>query len=421
MKRCFVLVVVGLSLLAYAGFAYATAGPATPNFTYGTDSANQYALGEYLNEIYLGAPSEIQNPLVITFGSGPYLAALNNLSPEGYAAFRTINLGSFEQFKSLILGHLAALRSPATLAGEDHPLLFADSGTMMLDAAPILYTPATDGAGGWGVWGEGFGIFGRQFNNSGNLGYDYNTYGFSLGVDRAIGEKFTVGLATGYSHSFVDFNNTSFDGIVNSFDLGIYGSYNPGAWYLDASFTWARNWHDTERYDLFALATAEAQYHGDVFAWYLGGGYNIDLGKARITPVASLTYTYYNQPRFTEDGADPFNLVVHRFDSHSLVSRLGLTFAYEFDLEKVTIVPEASAEWAHEYLSTDRTIVSRLEAIGTSTFAVDGVNADRDGALLGLGVTAYFGKGLSVYGDYNADLRGHYNSHGFTIGVRYEF
>ncbi len=75
-----------------------------------------------------------------------------------------------------------------------------------------------------------------------------------------------MGVVTGYSHSRVDFNDVYFDGDVDSFDLGLYGSYTPGAWYLDASFTWARNWHDTERYDLFAAATAEAQYHGDLFA-----------------------------------------------------------------------------------------------------------------------------------------------------------
>jgi outer membrane autotransporter protein len=36
-------------------------------------------------------------------------------------------------------------------------------------------------------------------------------------------------------------------------------------------------------------------------------------------------------------------------------------------------------------------------------------------------VTAYLGKGFSIYGDYNAELRRDYDSHGFTVGVRYEF
>ncbi len=143
--------------------------------------------------------------------------------------------------------------------------------------------------------------------------------------------------------------------------------------------------------------------------------------RRALPRIVSLTYTYYNQPRFSEDGAGSSNLFVHRFDSHSLVSRIGLTFSYEFDLDNVTIVPEASAEWAHEYLDVDRTIVSRLVAVGHTTFAVDGVTPDRDGALLGLGVTAYFGKGFSVYGDYNAELRRNYDSHGFTVGIRYEF
>ncbi len=419
MKRILMVALAALFLCAYAGFAHARI---SYDFTRGAITPNEYALGNYLNKIYSpGTPSDLLNDLENGLTGGAYLLALNSLSPEEYAALPDINLGSFEQFKSLTLGHLAALRSSRFVAREARPLLFANSGAIMLDAAPILYAPVTDATNGWGVWGQALGLFGRQANRGGAFGYDYDTYGFSLGVDKALGDTFIVGLVTGYSHSRVDFNHVSFDGDVNSFDLGLYGSYNPGAWFLDASFTWARNWNETERFDGFAGATAHGEYFGDVFATYLGGGYNIDLGKARITPTASLTYTYYNQPGFSETGAGLFNLVVHRLDSHSLVSRIGLRFAYEFDLENVTIVPEASAEWAHEYLDIDRTVVSRLAAIDGATFEVDGVSPDRDGAILGLGVTAYFGKGFSVYGDYNAEVRPHYNSHGFTIGLRYEF
>jgi outer membrane autotransporter protein len=417
MKRNITAALAAIFLLTCAGLAYGSGG----YFDDPTITQNQHAIGDYFNDIYPGASGELQNDLDGVFFGAGYLSALNNFSPEEYAAFPDINLGSFGQFNSLTLGHLAALRSPGTTAREARPLFFADSGAIMLDAAPILYAPVTDGAKGWGVWGQALGLFGRQANRGSEFGYDYDTYGFSLGADKAVTDKIVVGLVTGYSHSSVDFNHVSFDGDINSFDLGLYGSYNPGTWYLDLSFTWARNWNETERYDAFAGSTADGKYFGDIFATYAGGGYNIDLGKARITPTASLTYTYYNQPGFTETGADPFNLIVDRFDSHSLVSRLGLRFAYEFDLNNVAIVPEASAEWTHEYLDTNRTIVSRLAGVGNTTFSVEGVRPDRDGAILGLGITAYFGKAFSVFGDYNTELRPRYTSHGFTIGLRYEF
>jgi outer membrane autotransporter protein len=424
MKRSITAVLAAIILLAGSGFAYGFA----INYEDPTVTENQHALGRYFNTVRSSLPADISAGLnngyiwwVYSGDSSYYLDAMDNFSPEEYAAFPNINLGVFGQFNSLTLGHLAALRSPASAARDVRPTLLADSGAIMLDSGPFLYAPVTGATGGWAVWGETFGLFGRQANHCGAFGYVYDTSGFSLGVDKTIADDFVVGLVTGYSHSFIDFNDVSFDGDINSLDLGIYGSYNPGAWYIDASFTWARNWHNTERYDVFSGATAEAQYHGDLFAMYLGGGYGFDLGKARITPDVSLTYSYYNQPRFFEDGAGSSNLFVHRFDSHSLVSRIGLKFAYEFDLDSVTIVPEARAEWAHEYLDVDRTIVSRLAAVGLATFAVDGVKPDRDSALLGLGVTAYLGKGFSVYGDYNAELRRNYDSHGFTVGVRYEF
>lgn len=421
MKRSITVALALLITMVGAGFAYG----AGMYFDDPAVTRNQRAVGEYFNDIWVfpfPAPEPLSGRLDDVYFSGTeeYLLALNYLSPEGYADFADVDMASFGRFNSLTTGRLAALRSPGTVAREARPLFFADSGAIMLDSGPILAVPVIGGADGWGVWGETFGLFGHQGNRGGEYGFDADTYGLSIGADRALGDAFVVGLVTGYSYSWVDFNDTSLQGMVNSFDLGVYGSYAPGPWYVDASFTWSRSWHDTERYDLFALATAEAQYHGDLFAWYVGGGYGFDLGKARITPVASLTYIYYNQPRFTEDGAALFNLYVHRFESSSLVSRAGLAFSYEFDLDNVTIVPEASAEWAHEYFS-DGSIVSRFGSVDNPVFAVDGVKPDRDSALLGLGLTAYFGKGLSIYGDYNAELRRNYDAHGFTVGVRYEF
>ncbi len=396
-------------------------------------TANQHAVGEYLNrhfgtETFGGIPVGYYAPQIddiLNQGPVPYRFALDNFSPEEYGVFTDINRASLWQFNSLMLGRLATLRSHGPVARSEHPLLFADSGSLTLDAAPLLYAPMTALSKGWSVWGEGFGLLGYQANRDGSFGYTYDTYGSSLGVDKMIVDKVIVGLVTGYSHSNVDFNDVSFKGKVNTLDAGLYGSYNPAPWYVDASFIWSRNWHDTERFDLFADAEADAAFFGDVFSWYTGGGYNFDIGKARITPTLSLTYTYYYQQKFTETGAGLFDLAVNSFDSHSLVSRVGLRFAYEFDLNNVTIVPEVSAEWAHEYLDTDRTVISRMASsipfLPGDTFEVDGVRPERDGAILGLGVTAYFGKNLSVYGDYNAEVREHYNSHGFIIGVQYEF
>jgi uncharacterized protein with beta-barrel porin domain len=426
MKRSITAAFAALFLLAGSGLAYGFSFVGL--YDAPTVTENQHAIGEYFNTVGTDLPPDVSYHLddiflSVIFGGNftHYLLSLDSLSPEKYAALPDTDLASLGQFNTLSLGRLAALRSPGTVGREPRPLFFADSGAIMLDAAPILAAPVANGTDGWGIWGETFGLFGHEGNRGAEFGYDYDTYGFALGADRAATDKIIVGLVTGYSHSFVDFNNVSFNGRIDSFDLGVYGSYNPGAWYIDASFTWVRNWHDTERDNLFTPATAEAQYHGDIFAWYAGGGYGINIGRARITPAASLTYIYYNQPRFTEDGAGSYNLFIHRLDSHSLVSRLGLTFSYEVDLDRVTIVPEASAEWAHEYLDTSRTIVSRLAAVGGATFEADGVRRYRDSALLGLGVTAYFGKGFSVYGDYDAEIRRNYDSHGFTVGVRYEF
>ncbi len=428
MKRFITLALSGILLLGCAGLAYGS-GRVTGYYVDAAVTANQNAVGEYFNRhfgtvTFAGFPVGYVDPRiddVLNQGPAPYRFALDNFSPEEYGVFTDIDRGSLGQLNHLTLGRLTALRAPGPVARTQHPLLFADSGSLALDAAPLLYAPMTALTKGWSVWGEGFGLFGYQADRDNSFGYVYDTAGFSLGVDKVLVDKVTVGLVTGYSHSKVDFNDVFFAGKVNSLDAGLYGSYNPAPWYVDASFIWARNWHDTERFDLFANDTAHAEYYGDIFSLYTGGGYDIDIGKARITPTLSLTYTYYFQEDFTERGAGTLNQGLDSFDSHSLVSRVGLRFAYEFDLANVTIVPEASAEWAHEYLDTDRTVVSRISLIPDDSFEVSGVEPDRNGAILGLGVTAYFGKNFSIYADYDAELRENYNSHGVTLGISYEF
>ncbi len=167
MKRSIMAALAAIILLAGSGLAYGLSYVGL--YDDPTVTENQHAIGEYFNEVDdPSLPSDLWSALHNRFGgwyilglTQYYLPALDSFSPEGYAAFPDINLGAFGQFNSLTHGRLAALRTPGVVARDAKPLLFADSGAIMLDSSPILAAPVTDGTGGWGVWGETFGLFGQ--------------------------------------------------------------------------------------------------------------------------------------------------------------------------------------------------------------------------------------------------------------------
>lgn len=140
-----------------------------------------------------------------------------------------------------------------------------------------------------------------------------------------------------------------------------------------------------------------------------------------LQPFAALRYTFLDEDGYRESGADGVNLRVKGRKTDALVSNLGLRFACPFENNDWLCIPEATVAWDHDFDLDDRRIVAAFDSSPGTTFVTNGRDIDRDGVLLGAGLTLIHKNDLSLSLKYTGEFRSHYKAHALTGGIRYEF
>jgi outer membrane autotransporter protein len=86
------------------------------------------------------------------------------------------------------------------------------------------------------------------------------------------------------------------------------------------------------------------------------------------------------------------------------------------------LVPQARAEWEHEYDQDADTLVARFAADPTGTaFGIVSDSPDRDYFRIGLGLSAVFPHGLSAFVNYDTVLdKQDWTDHLIDVGLRWE-
>ena len=187
-----------------------------------------------------------------------------------------------------------------------------DSGTGT-DRAP----PGERGLGGWL---DGYGLFGSLDGDSGSDNLDYLIGGFSLGVDYRIADNWLVGLAGGYAHSELDFDNLSGNQSAETGQGALYAGYVSPWLQVGASGRFGYSAMSTVRDDPTSwTAMTDADFDG----WDGGGRVEaaLDLFEApgvEIQPLASIAYTHVQQDEIDESGADTLNLTADEQDIDSV-------------------------------------------------------------------------------------------------------
>jgi outer membrane autotransporter protein len=166
---------------------------------------------------------------------------------------------------------------------------------------------------------------------------------------------------------------------------------------------------------------AESEHDGEDYAAYLGAGYKMDAMGTTLIPIASIQYINHQEDSFTETGAGIMNLTVDDIDTDSILGTLGLRWTHLFEVGDVTLVPNLSAQWAHEFGDTAHSVDARFAGSTVGAFTVDGVDATEDTALLGVGLTAFLMEHWSVFVDYEAELGDNFQSHNVSGGLRITF
>jgi outer membrane autotransporter protein len=83
---------------------------------------------------------------------------------------------------------------------------------------------------------------------------------------------------------------------------------------------------------------------------------------------------------------------------------------------------ELRAIWRHEFRDVNPTFSARMTGAPTAvSFTVAGASLQRDSLVAGGGASGKIAKDISLYGDYNLELRGSQRTHAVVGGLRYSF
>jgi outer membrane autotransporter protein len=269
-------------------------------------------------------------------------------------------------------------------------------------------------SGSWSAWGKVLGMTADQDKGNDVAGFDIDTIGVSLGFDNQISTNFALGLGFGINNSDIEFDDGQ-DTDMDSYNVGLYGTYSTTAFYVDGGLFFAGNDYDSER------GTTTSTTDGTEYGAYLGAGYNLVDNKSwYFIPTASVEWAQVDIDGFTEEGG-PLNWQIKDYDSSSLVGTLGFRIGSKMTMGRAKVEPEFRLAWAHEFGDTERTSKARLAVGGTSFYSFDGIEAEEDSALFGVGINTYFTENFSLGIDYDGEYNESFQGHSIAAMLRYKF
>ena len=357
--------------------------------------------------------------------------AMNSLSGESHASMTSMSMATAGQFGQAVSGRIGSLRSgnPQTSSADKFSgLQLIASRNMASDLnseLAALCAPDASGVSLPGInndfWIRGYGSFGQQDGNNDVSGFDYSTGGIAAGYDHHITEDFLAGASIGYSKTTADFSDSSDQARVNSYDIGLYGSYDTGSFYLDGVLNYSLLRNKASRdIDLGGTSdTATSNYDGNRVVAYGEAGYVFKFGDTSLQPLGSLQYTWLGQDSFNEHGAGAADLASQSSNMNSLKSGLGLRLSHRFKTGDSTFfTPEVRARWSHEFLDNQSSSQTGFADISGSNFTVKGIRTARDAALVGAGLTADISSSVAMVLDYDAYISSDQTVHNISGGIK---
>jgi outer membrane autotransporter protein len=263
----------------------------------------------------------------------------------------------------------------------------------------------------FGVWLDGYGVFGGVDGDSGSADTDWVTGGASGGFDVRLSDHGLLGIAGGYGHVDVDVDDRLFAGSADVFQGAVYASWVSERWYLGALGRYAFDSFDYDRRVVFGEIdhAASADYDGSEFGAAVETGF-VAFAPAgvQIEPMASFAWSRLERDGFREQGSAPgssLDLVVESDELDSLLATAGLRVHKRFrvgDASPWVLAPEVWARWAHQFGDRARPLDAALSgAITGGDFQVSGASVARDGLLAGLGWSVTRSEYLSFFLNYD--------------------
>lgn len=337
-------------------------------------------------------------------------ARLSQLRGGGGSGFSSAGLNARYGNGSIPLGMLAYLNESSDESG----------GSNKPD--PSFISP-------WGFFVNGSISMGERDATGRELGFDFDTFGLTAGVDYRLDANKVLGVAIGYAN----FDSKIEDSAeLNSTGLTLtgYGSfYVNDNFYVDSRISIAKPDFDQSRNidfdidDISVHRTAVGKTNANQYSYAMSAGYHFNKKAWNITPNASVNYTKTNIDGFSETGAGEYNFIYSKQEIESLVWSAGMKVSKAISLKNGVITPQFDLDYNYESLNDGINIEARfITAPEDEIFIIETDSPDRTYGSAGLGLVYISSNGKQAYINYRSlfGLEG-FSRGTFNLGARFEF
>ena len=261
-------------------------------------------------------------------------------------------------------------------------------------------------------------------------GFERDTVGGTIGVDYLFRSGLVLGAAVGYAHEFGDY-----DGVGGGFDhdaygILVYGSVVPFAGlFVDGVAGYTRRNYSFDRRasysdpNITVAGSTSGHTDGNEFKVGINTGYDFFLGRFTVGPRAGVLYRETTMDSFRESGGTGLELAYDNQNIQSLITTVGIYGSVALSTGFGVIVPQATAEYVHEFLDDQRSVgFSLVQDPQGARFLFQTDRPDRDYFNLGVGVVMVLPNGLQPFLNFR-ELVGYEDrsSHTVSLGLRVPF
>ena len=273
--------------------------------------------------------------------------------------------------------------------------------------------------GDWLSYVSVFGNIGSQDSGNGYAGFDYDTYGLVMGMERLMGPQLILGLAGSYASTDIDGADNSGGGESDLYSAAVYVNWFTDTWYVDGGLTYGQADNDVDRID-FKGDKYRGNNDSDLFGTWVEVGYTTAHGDFGLEPYARFSYVYGEHDGYTDEGADDLVMTTDDYETDNFKTELGARMNREWTYEdNSSFLVEVKAAWQHEW--ADRGVSVNSSYLGDDNLQLDSADADRDALVLGVRVEWSCSEGLSLGVEYEPTISGNWYNHAFSGTIQYNW
>ncbi|AOJ05750.1 peptidase S8 [Burkholderia mayonis] len=380
----------------------------------------------FVNPVLAYGPTNVS--LTIDRNATPFASVARTDNERSVAdALETVNPGS-AVYNSVLFA--ASAQAPqamlAQLTGEIYPAAYAaliNESRQVRDAVLDRLWTVRGAPGRPGAWARLLGSWGSASGSGDVDGYTSSTGGFLAGADAAARDGLRAGGFAGYSHTGVHLKDQPSSASFDSFHLGAYAGWQPGALgvRVGAVHAWHRGGVDRAVQYGAAAESETTTLNAETTQVFGETGYQFALGGATtVEPFGRIAYVHLKNHGTPETGGAAA-LRVQEGNHDVTFSTLGVRGETRLGLtSRLQLTLQGSAGWQHA-LTGGQPVGSLAFATGSSVFSVSSVPVAKDAAVLNLSAGLELGRNGRLSVGYSGSLASRQSDHAVQGSLHWKF